>query len=292
MASRMITFALFCAALALTASAQCGKTCRFRFCRLSDMSLRGKGARTFLRAPFTSLSGVICLPGSNVTDLRSGQAMVAQGKDPNMVPISQFSPAGLDTSFPKRFFRLFPLQFVPEEQGMGRLRTRGNQQEFLDDLCVVLPITSYGEFEKDESITRVSGGGRKDCVSFRTRNPMVLIELSWDSADDFDLEVTEPNGTVVSRDAPDAGVGELNNDNNVGACNIMIPAGKEAVLYRQEDELMSGDYTATIKHFNNCGDGRTRYRLRVIVDGEVVVFRTGLSNAPKDTVVTRVNFSL
>lgn len=209
-----------------------------------------------------------------------------------MVPISEFSPAGLDTSFPKRFFRFYPLQFVPEETGVGRLRTKGNQQDFLDDLCVVLPIRSYGVVEKDGSITRVSGGSPRQCVSFRTRNPMVLIELSWDSADDFDLEITEPSGTVVSRDAPDAGVGELNNDNNVGACAIMIPAGKEAVLYRQEDELMSGDYTATIKHFNNCGGGRTRYRLRVIVDGDVVVFKTGFSNALKDAVVTRVNFSL
>lgn len=287
----MITLALLCAALALTASAQCGKQCQFRMCRLGDRSLRPKGTFTFMRAPFTSLSGVICLPGQNVTNLRSGEAMVAQKNDPNMVPISKFSPPGLMPNFRKRFFRFFPLQFVPNEQGIGRLPTVGNQQDFLEELCVVLPIRSYDLVEGDK-VTRVGPGGRRQCVSFRSRNPRVLVELSWDSSDDFDLEVTEPSGMVVTRENPDAGNGKFNNDNLVGLCGTGIPAGKEAVLYRQDRELIPGDYTATIRQFNNCGQGRTRYRLRIIMDGKVVIFRTGFANEPKDAVVRRINFTI
>lgn len=226
-----------------------------------------------------------------VTDVRStGEAMVAEGKSMDMVPISKFSPAGLRPQFKKSFFKLFKIQFVPEEQGIGRKPTRGNQQEFLDDLCVVLPITSYDVMMGGKTKT-INRSRPSDCLSFRTRNPKVLVELSWNSSDDLDLEVTEPDGELVTREAPEGDSGRLNNDNNVGACG-MIPAGKEAVIYEQMLEIASGDYTATIKHFNNCGDGPTRWRLRVIVDGDVVLTKTGNSDLPKDSVAARINFSL
>lgn len=117
------------------------------------------------------------------------------------------------------------------------------------------------------------------------------MELSWDSGDDLDLEVREPDGDVVSRDNESTKAGELNNDNNVGSCDIS-PAGKEAILYRNRVPIMPGEYTATIRHFNNCGNGSTKWRLRIVIDGEIVLIRNGNSNANDNAVIGSEPFSV
>lgn len=103
--------------------------------------------------------------------------------------------------------------------------------------------------------------------------------------------MTEPDGDVVSRESPDSDSGRLKNDNNVGACGN-IPAGKEAAVYEQMAAIASGDYTAVIKHFNNCGDGPTKWRLRVIVDGDVTVHKTGFSDLNKAAVTATISFQI
>lgn len=65
----------------------------------------------------------------------------------------------------------------------------------MDDLCIMLPITRYRVLDVNRTVVRrVETRERIDCISIRVRAPLILVELTWNSADDLDLEVTEPNG--------------------------------------------------------------------------------------------------
>ena len=149
-------------------------------------------------------------------------------------------------------------------QGIGRIASTGNQEDFLDDLCVTLPIRRYNIETSDGSVfPAVSTNNERDCVSFRTINQPILVEVTWDSADDFDLSIQGPDGG-----------GRLIRDNNIGQCNGGPPQGKEAVVF---DTATAGTYEITLRHFNNCG-GRTRFTVNAIVNGVRVFQRRGRSS--------------
>lgn len=177
---------------------------------------------------------------------------------------------------------------------MGRRKAKGNQKDFLDDICVILPIRSWDILKPDGSILRtISRSKPGDCVAYETRYPMVLVELQWDSSDDLDLELVEPDGDLVNRGNPESEAGRLNNDNNVGACGI-VPAGKEAIIYdsRKRALIESGKYTVTVRHFNNCGNGRTQWMLRVMVHDIVILVRKGRSNLDSGSVIGTEMFTV
>lgn len=255
---------------ALTVSAQCGRTCRFRFCRADGSdppSQRPKGTRTILRGPDSSRSGFICRNfrnGRTLGTIRStGTALIETGA--STTPINKWSPAGLNRSFPRNYFRLYNILFLKGLQGIGRRPSRGNQEDFLDDICVRLPIIDYDILRTDRSVFRtVSTSNPRDCVSFRTINRPILVEVAWDSSDDFDLSVEGPPGSD----------GQRLRDNLVANCGGP-PAGKETVTYRN---IIPGTYTIRLFHFNNCFNRRTRWRVNAIVRGKRVLQRTGRSS--------------
>lgn len=269
--STSFLFALLLSALALTASAQgCGRKCKFRFCKADGEdppNLRQKGARILIRGPDSSRTGYICrsFPGGKTLGVIKSTGTAIVNKNGVTRPINRWRPAGLSPRFPRNYFQLYNILFLQGLQGPGRRASRGNQEDFLDDICVVLPITAYDILNTDGSIARsISSTKAKDCISFRTRNPAILVEVAWNSSDDFDLFVEGPPGSD----------GERINDNNIGNCGVP-PAGKEAVVY---DDFMAGDYKIRLFHFNNCFNKVTKWRVNVIVNGVRIFQRNGRSS--------------
>lgn len=273
--------------LSALASAQCGRRCRFRFCGPAGAA-RPAGARLLLRAPNTALSARLCRPGRLplARVLASGEANVsAAGGAP--APASQFAPAGLAPPLRRDFFKVFPLP--TGRQGVGRKRSFGNQERFLDGLCVVLPMERF-EVARGKGGVRVREGDERDCVSFVTSNPAVLVELSWNTRDNLDLAVEEPDGDVVSREKPRSENGRLTNDNNVGCGRGR--SGKEAVVYGSAGEVETGGYTAVVRHTRNCGGPRTRWKVRIVVRGELVKVEKGFSEGGGGQVIAEVPFNV
>lgn len=262
-------FALLFAAVTWTVNAQCGRQCRFRICQLNGSNppdLRERGAKILLRGPDTARTGYICrnFPGGRVlgTVEKTGTATVSKGGVTSL--INRYSPAGLSPRFPRNYFQLYNILYSGGLQGIGRRASRGNQEDFLDDLCVTLPIVRYNIADTDGSVVRtISTSNARDCISFRTTNPAIVVEVAWDSSDDFDLTVEGPSGS-----------GRRIRDNNIGRCVNGPPQGKEAVVFTSADP---GTYKITLNHFNNCG-GRTRFTVNAIVNGKRVFQRRGRSS--------------
>ncbi|CDF41301.1 Gal-2,6-Sulfurylases II [Chondrus crispus] len=260
-------FVLLLAAIAFTANAQCGRSCRFRFCR-ADGSMRPKGAKILLRGPDYSRSAFICrnFPGGRTLgNVRTtGAALIESGS--GTTPINRYRPNGLRPAFPRNYFRLTPLTFQRDRKGVARRGAMGNQEEFLDDLCIRLPIRNYNIQNTDGSVFRtISTSDARDCLSFRTVVRPIVVDVAWDSSDDFDLSVIGPPGSVGGRI----------NDNLVAACGDS-PAGKEAVSF---ENMVRGKYTVTLFHFNNCFNKRTKWVVNVVVNGVRIQRRLGRSNS-------------
>lgn len=209
-----------------------------------------------------------------------------------MQRISNFAPRGLDTKFAPDFFSAYELPNLGGLKGVGRLDLQGNQFDYLEDLCVVMPITEYDILNENGFVKKtISKVRKRSCVSFTIRNPQLLVELFWDSPDDLDLSVIEPDGDTLAKGTPNSEAGKLNNDNNVAGCFI-LPAGKEAVLYKLGNRLEKGEYTTVITHFNNCGRGPTKWNLRISLFGEVIQTQSGVSDLGNKATVATFTFTV
>lgn len=211
-----------------------------------------------------------------------------------LVPISQFRPSGLRLPFRKNFFQLYKVPFLNGEQGIGRTRTFGDQRKFTDDLCVVLPIKRWDVLRTDGTVEKiVNATSTGACVSFKTRQPVIFVELAWDSSDDLDLSVQEPDRDFINNFTPKSEAGRLSTDKSDMVCGA-TPIGRESVVYPWEKRrfVKNGKYRVTIKHFTNCGNGPTKWRLRITVDDKVVRVARGKTNKNIGETVSTVKFSV
>lgn len=304
------------ASLLVIASAQlprCGDMCAFRFCQANGFRtvFAEAGPRLLLRDANVASHPFVCRKviedprtffNRSIRVNKVGQAEVhpaaLRGESPRpFVKISKFSPSGLSPKFGKKYFTLreinrFPP--IPGEKGISRQMSTGNQEDFVDDLCVKIPVTSYDllneDLTLDKRIRRTSQP--EDCVSFRSLLPKILIELTWDSSDDFDLSVKEPNGEKINFNNDRSGTGgRLINDQNVGRCGL-DPDGREQIRWLVTDSPDVGKYVVTVKHFKNCGNGPTNWSLAVIINGKAEVFKTGTSNKDDNKKVVKAKFNL
>ncbi|HEC10640.1 MAG TPA: hypothetical protein ENI86_13920, partial [Acidimicrobiales bacterium] len=98
----------------------------------------------------------------------------------------------------------------------------------------------------------------------------VQVTLLWDSGDDLDLYVTDPNGEQIYFDAPNSSSGGfLDVDDRGGDCTEAVTRA-ENVFW--ETGAPSGTYTVEVQNFEACGDSAVA-RLQVRVGGELVVDR-------------------
>lgn len=275
----------------------CGAQCNFRLCKANvDQELAPIGRRILLRDPRVALPPFLCRKDLTLVKVRRvGQAKVApNGKGPKkFTPISKYRPFGLTNPFPRKYFGLFDINFppLPGKVGVGRLGNVGNQDDFADDLCVLLPIKRFDVMERFN--VRTVKGKRDDCVAFRTWSPKLLIELTWASSDDFDLFVTEPNNNIISRLKTNSGTGGRLINDNVGACDVNDLTGKEQVRWLKRDNPLMGKYTVTIRHFTKCSSNiETKWNIAVIAKGKFLTGKSGTSNMGGNSVVTTLTFNL
>lgn len=208
------------------------------------------------------------------------------------VPLSEWRPVGLRIPFQKNFFYT---KRIPgnDKSGLTFRTPRQNQHKFMNDVCVILPIKEYQRFVNGK-FKKVRIQGSQECLAVVIEVPTVVVELQWFSGDDMDLSVREPKGYRLSKDYKrrTSRCGRFVKDNGVDSCGL-FGAVKERVQYRLPCErFQRGRYTATVKHFANCGNGSTPYVLRVIVNGRLKKNVYGVSNKDKDAWVTDIPFSL
>lgn len=271
---------------------RCGQFCTFRLCNFNGESFTlPKAAFTILHGPNTASLPYICKPGSNIGMVK-GSLEARVFFRGNFVPISRFSPPGLTARFPRNFIKTTKIPFLPWS-GISRVPTQGNQWNFLHDRCMIMPVTKYEEIDPNTQLPlRIvnTGGTGTNCVAFRTTAPAIQVELLWDSGDDFDLAVTEPDGDVIDFNNKRSEAGKLNGDNNVGFCDSNLEFGKENVVYFPGGPIETGTYTVKVTHFTKCGNAPTVWRLGVAVDGAIVVTKRGVASQGGEQVVLTTTF--
>lgn len=171
----MRTFTLCLLALFLVQAAvampgryrQCAKSCRFRLCRPSRVSL-GKPIDK-------AQTSAICLRGRRVGIVNSGEALVRTRK--SYVPVSKISPRGLKQNYSPSFFKTFALDMGRgNSSGIGHETPQQNQDRFLNNRCVALPVNEYQVIRGRGNRTVVVDNKRtnrkkplRNCVSFVVR---------------------------------------------------------------------------------------------------------------------------
>lgn len=128
--------------------------------------------------------------------------------------------------------------------------------------------------------------GRGDdaaCVKFIAIVPRILVELTWDKADNFDLTVTEPDGTIINRNKLKSNSGgRLVRDQNVDACDLQIN-GREQILWpiTSESLPLEGLYRVRVIERKGCNTGPAKWSFSVIIGGVNVLFKEGKSDGNK-----------
>lgn len=208
-----------------------------------------------------------------------------------MIPISQWRPEGLSQNFPRKFIRIAN---VPgrENSGLSRVASKGNQNDFTKGLCFVVPIERY-ERVTSSGVRVVTTDSNRDCVAFTARTPDLLIEAQWFSGDDLDLSVIEPGGAVVSNSNIRTACGRFSIDAGVDSCRL-FPQGTERISYGLScSGFVRGDeYTAVLRHSNNCQDGPTRWELRIVLNGRLLSMKKGVSDARGGRKISMLKFSV
>lgn len=168
------------------------------------------------------------------------------------------------------------------------------QQRSRGGLCIRLPIKTYEIVDRTTRRVKdvvATDGTEKDCVSFRSRASKILVDLSWNSGDDFDLVVKEPGGGELSRFNRESRTGRLNDDANDDGCGIPLVSGRETARYLvSTNSVKTGLYFVEVRHFKNCGRGGRKWKLQVSINGKMVQMKQGRSNRDLDKIVARTRF--
>ncbi len=152
-------------------SHECGDECKFSFCY--DYHKPSYGLNAFMIGRYSDrpFTPAICDKyGKFVVGVvgSTGEAYVME--DWKKTLISNYSPYGLAQNFSPSFFKTFALDRV-QRSGVGHETPQQNQLNYLDNKCIVLPLTAYQKLDKyGHVIDNVHPRGRPfvDCVAFRT----------------------------------------------------------------------------------------------------------------------------
>lgn len=185
--------------------ASCGEKCLFRFCRPGEDHYHHKPLPKALQIIMPARGQAdfphVCRPGRNLLRVRkTGEALISEGSQ-GLVKISQWRPSGIVLGLARKYFKLFQAENTSPAQGVGRSSNSG--YSFLNGRCVILPIRKYEVRNwKGISVIKVRKGEReRECISFRTRAPKLVISLQWNNSANLQLRVVDPlgrNGTLVT----------------------------------------------------------------------------------------------
>ena len=130
-----------------------------------------------------------------------------------------------------------------------------------------------------------SQAGAEPAVSRDRAEPMlgtgdVQVTLRWNSSDDLDLAVTDPNGDTALFSHPyTLSGGQLDVDSNAG-CTAHSPSPVENIFWRSGN-APEGVFIATVSLYARCNSERNPipFELTITLDGNTET-RTGTVNAP------------
>jgi hypothetical protein len=144
----------------------CGTTCRFSFCPVNPGFLFPIGM------PDRSLTRPICDPLGKIVVGRvgsTGESIVSR-MSLGPIKISKFAPIGLKQNFSPSFFKSFGI-LGSDLSGVGHEVPQQNQRNFLNKMCVVLPLTAYQVLNKPGGVVIDNvfpTNPLVDCVAFTT----------------------------------------------------------------------------------------------------------------------------
>lgn len=157
-----------------------------------------------------------------------------------------------------------------------------------------LPLTRFTLRDPDTNKNKfVKSNMRSDCIQFIAVRGLLIVELLWNSADEFDLSLTEPGGNVINNRNLRSVVtgGRLIADHPGIPCTV-IGAGREEIVYRTRSPPLRGLYKIEVRHFLNCRPGvdTSSFSVTVIVDGRAIFFGRDESSAGTDALVLSATF--
>lgn len=228
------------------------------------------------------MGGFFCQNLRPILDVSVAEAFVSKLRSGNpFVPISEYSPATLDTPFPRRYFKVKSLP--GGEQWLTRAPSTAIQYRETHGLCVRLPITAYTPIRKSGLPgRRVTDTTEQDCVSMRIYGSKLQIDMSWNTTDDFDLIVREPSGKSVFRGSNLSPSGGRLRKDAVPSCNSKSRKGspaRETVTYSIDADVQSGRYFVRAKQFLSCQLTDTKVIVTVVIDGLVVAMRETVASS-------------
>lgn len=261
----LLTYLTVTLLFTLCFSQRCGEECNFRICRANEfLAALLTGARIRPGSPGLAIAPFICtVPASNAVRVSTGEPMVETAT--GFVPMKSWSAATPD-SFPRKFFRGTKIK-VLDRTGIIFKKPTGNQWSLLDDRCIKLPIMRV------DGVKLLKDPG--NCVAFKMVAPAMQITASWNTDDDIDMSVREPDTESVIPGSPSTG-GFHRGNNNKNVCGL-VKIGREVVIY--ETECKSGTYCVTLKMKKKCTARRVRYQISVAKNGCEIAKQTGATKA-------------
>lgn len=260
--------------------------CIFRFCNLAT-GKAGRIGRRFLMpaANLPKQEPLICRKrfSDNIGRITlSGEPLVITIDDPSTeTPLRAWRPTGLSRRFARKFFYAGDSSRFPAST-LYRKKFNGNQMVLINETCIRLPILAYEKRMKDGPpvVVMTQGRVKKDCVSF-VPWPMYLdVQFEWDTKDDLDLKVTEPDGTVLSKNtetSPNT-CGGFKSDRVSEKCFSSVPGGGTEFVNYRTCHPPAGKFIIRGEHFSNCGQGPTNWKVRVKRNGKIIFQDEGTSN--------------
>ncbi|CAN8071226.1 unnamed protein product [Agarophyton chilense] len=274
---------LAAAALCIALSSACERSCALRFC--------GGPAVAFIGAPDAPATPAVCGPVGHGVMRRRALRRVGhtQLRLRGYKRLKRADKLGLNATLFKPV--LAPLRFGGSALALST-PLNDRQRQRLHGACAVVRVLEWG----DELASRSSArrrrhrrrrwhrrGRRADCVAFRVRVAELRVDLEWDSRDDLDLFVTQPDNKEVFFQST-SNSGHLLRDDNRRACGRATPGGVETAVYARALPT-SGAYRVFAEHSRSCAQGATHWRLRIALRGRVISDVSGSSQLPLGGVI-------
>lgn len=212
-------------------------------------------------------------------------------------PLMDWNPEGLFPPFEPNFLFTGPFTQLGKSS-IVRKSFLGNQSKYIHGSCIRLPIHSFERFPKrgtkhgtTAKVVQTTRRSKKDCVSFQPGVAELVIELEWDSRDDFDLSVIAPGGGKLNKNTRSNPGSGLHRDSSTEKCfSGKPPSSKERVLFRTL--VPSGRYTIRAFHHTNCGAGPTRWRLRVTYKNELIFSKNKADDGDFSSLVFKYHINI
>lgn len=246
-----------------------------------------------LRPQNDPMGGLICRGVTLFTNVKFREPLVRltnQSKDP-FVPISKYSPPGLTTPFSKRYFK--PVKGARIGTAVSRGRTNAEQADYADRLCVKIPLLRWTELDESGKpfTPPVVSGLDEDCVSLVTVKPKFLLQLTFESPNEYEMQLLEPSEesrdpVLISRFEPKSESGGTHSRKKfrmVEPCRTAAPAPfsdqrRQTIVYHGNARPPRGSYRVLVIKRHDCEDVLLTFSLTISSD---ITFDTKISQRVK-----------